>query len=106
MEMGRITWKRSVVPVFMFGLAAVSGGKEKIEELDVVQRGWCRCMLEVPKGAPREFIDREMGMSDCKYRVVRARLKLAKRMIDRGGKARKSILLSRGGGLMERGFLS
>ena len=49
-------------------------------------------MLEVPKGAPREFIDREMGMSDCKYRVVRARLTLAKRMIDRGGKTRESIV--------------
>ena len=46
----------------------------------------------MPKGAPREFIDREMGMNDCKYRIVRARLTLAKRMIDRGGKARESIV--------------
>ena len=30
MEMGRIIWKRSVVPVLMFGLAAVSGGKMEI----------------------------------------------------------------------------
>ena len=46
-------------------------------------------MLEVPKDAPREYIDREMGMSDCKYR---ARLKLTKKMIDGGGKARQSIV--------------
>ena len=69
-------------------LAAFSWGKGRIEELDVVQRGWCKNMLEVP----REFIEREMGMRDCKYRVVRARLTLAKRMIDRGGKARDSIV--------------
>ena len=30
MEMGRIIWKRSVVSVWMFGLAAVSGEKGKL----------------------------------------------------------------------------
>ena len=49
-------------------------------------------MLEVSKGAPREFIDRKIKMSDCKYRVVWEILKLAKRMINRGGKAMKSIV--------------
>ena len=33
MEMGRIIWKRSVVPVLMFGLAAVSGGKGELRNL-------------------------------------------------------------------------
>ena len=69
-------------------MAAVSGRKGKIEELDVVQRGLCRSTL----GVQRKFIDREMEMSDSKYRVVRARLKLAKRMIDLGGKTREFIV--------------
>ena len=39
MEIGRIIWKRSVVSMLMFVLAAVSWGKGENEELDVVQRG-------------------------------------------------------------------
>ena len=92
MELGRIIWKGVVIPAVVFGLAATGGDKVKMEELEREQRKFGRGMLEVPRSTPSEFIDMEMGWSSQRERIEKARLKVAKRMVERRGKARESMV--------------
>jgi len=47
--------------------------------------------------APKEFVERELGVSGQKVRIDRARLELFKSMLDRGGKGNDSIVKCWGG---------
>ena len=95
LELGRIMWKGAVIPGIVFGLSATGGEKSRVEELDKDQRRFGRGILEVPKNAPKEFVNREMGWSKQKERIDFARLRVAKRMIDRNGKAKERIVKGR-----------
>ena len=81
-----------MIPGIAFELPATGGEKSRVEELDKDQKRFGRGILEVPKNAQKEFVNREMGWSSRMERIDFARLRVAKRMIDRNGKAKESIV--------------
>lgn len=63
-----------------------------MKELDSIQRKFGKAMLEVPRGTPDEFVQKEVGFSSQSDRVERARIKLFRRMIENEGKTKKTIV--------------
>ena len=51
--------------------------------------------MEVSGSVPKEFVERELGISCQKERVDRVRIRMAKRILERGGKMRDDIVKKR-----------
>ena len=92
MELGKVIWKGAVVPTLIHGLAAMGLEKTGMDRMEVEQRKFGRGLLEVSGSVPKEFVERELGVSCQKERVDRVRIRMAKRILERGGKMREEIV--------------